>query len=222
MKWIPSTNRQPLDRPLVVAPWKVAVVRWDARTGKCLGSKTFGPSFGFSAFSPDARYVVLQDKGDEGPAIFEIATGNKPFALGAKGGFVFSDDGRRMAMYDGDQVLVWDISSGKVMQHVTFGSSCLPRLYPDYKNRLSFSPDKRILAVGGFTDIGMVGLIDLESGKILDKFRCCPASMFCEFVEFAPYGGILATDTATMTDDDRVVEPILRFWKVRRIASTVR
>ena len=210
----PPSQGQSSNQHSVVPPgWSVATVRWDASRGISRDAHSFGPSLEFKALSPDGRYVVLVGK-DELPIVFDVVTAKRAFAPTIKGGYVFSDDGAVLLGYDGQQVCLWETPAGTVAKKFAFASSCLPRGYPSYKNRLSLSPDKKVLAIGGFMDVRTVGLIDLESGKILDTFECCPKLMFCDVIQFAPSGRILATDTSTVTEDDRVVKPLLRFWKV--------
>ena len=124
-----------------------------------------------------------------------------------------------LASYDGDQVDLWDVPSGKNVGHFPLGFSGLPGDDANYVDNISISNDKTTLAVGEFTHTWVVGLISLKSGKVVDRFECGPRLRICTLVKFAPQGDMLATTTAANTRDDRTVEPLLRFWKLTDYAK---
>jgi WD40 repeat protein len=165
----------------------------------------------FQTLSPDARFAVLQGEGAK--AVFELASGKKLFTMDRRGGFRFSRDGSVLVSYNGYQVCIWAIPSGELMKRFTFPSSFAPSGY-GYLDCLSLSPNSKVLAVGGFTEPHIVGLISLVSGDVLDKFECCPTSMCCDAIEFSWDGRILATDTDAVDRTDKSVKPLLRFWKL--------
>jgi len=200
------------DQDIEADRWNYSAVRWDVSTGRKQEAHVFDPFLLFMALSPDGRYGVLQQN-DVGQTVFDLATGKKAFAIVSDGGFRFSDDGSTLVSYDGDHLSVWDVPSGRALRRFAFNPGYLPRGYA-YTDCLSVSPDKKVLAVGGFTETYIVGLIDLESGRVLDTFECCPHSMMCDAVRFSPDGRTLATDTYPGDRLDRDVQPLLRFWKI--------
>jgi WD40 repeat protein len=187
-------------------------VRWSVATGKRQGSQVFDNCHQFKAFSADGRYAVLQHK--KGQSVFDLDSGNSPFAPAADGGFRFSEDGSVLVSYRGDGLSVWDVPSGAVLREFTFLGDNLPPGYEGLKNLIAVSADKKLLAVGGFKETHLVGLISLESGKLLSTFECGPPSMLCAFVCFSPVGRLLATDTASDDKKDRSVRPLLRLWRI--------
>jgi WD40 repeat protein len=189
-----------------------SAIRWDVSTGRKQEVHVFEPFLQFKALSPDGRYAALQQN-DVGQTVFDLATGKKLFAIASEGGFRFSDDGSTLVSYDGHQVSLWDVPSGRELRRFAFKQGYLPRGYA-YTDCLSLSPDKKVLAVGGFTETYIVGLIDLESGRVLDTFECCPHELMCDAVCFSPDGRTLATDTYPGDKHDRDVKPLLRFWKM--------
>jgi WD40 repeat protein len=171
----------------------------------------FDPSLRVMALSPNGRHSVLANSLEQ--AVFEVATGKKIIALNDSGGVCFSTNGLTLVAYNGNEVSLWDISSGKQFRRFAFNSSYLT---PGYVNTdcLSMSPDKKLLAVGWFTKMNTVGIISLESGKLLDTFECGPPLMMCSTVNFSPTGRMFATDTDSVDNNDREAEPLLRFWKI--------
>jgi WD40 repeat protein len=189
-----------------------SAVSWDVATAKKRHVHAFDPLLEFKALAPDGRYAVLM-QGDVGHGVFDLASGRRVFEFNSGGGFCFSDDGSILVSYDGRHVAVWEVPSGKMSRRFEFNTDYRPRNYPQV-DCLSLSPDKKVLAVGGFTEIHIVGLISMVSGKILGSFECCPPSMMSDYVRFSPDGRILATDTDTVDRSDRDVQPLLRFWKI--------
>jgi WD40 repeat protein len=193
--------------------WDCFAVRWEVSTGKRREAHVFDPTLQFKALSPDGRYAVLQN--EEGQTVFDLATGKKAFAIDSNGGFIFSDDGSTLVSYHGDEITLWDVPSGRESRRFAFEPG-----YPGDTGRLSLSPDKKVLAVGGFTRSHVVGLISPGSGKVLGTFECCPPSMDCEVVRFSPDGRTLATDTFTANHSDQGVDPLLRLWRIPASAVT--
>jgi WD40 repeat protein len=189
--------------------WNHSAVRWEVSTGKKQVVHVFDPFLLFKALSPDGRHAVLQNEG--GQTVFDLVTGKRAFATDSDGGFLFSEDSSTLVSYDGDQMCVWDVPSGKESRRFAFQPGYTPT---SSANHLALSPDKKVLAVGWFTESHVVGLISLQSGKVLGTFECSPAPMICEAIRFSPDGRIFATDTQTTDGRDRVVRPLLRFWKI--------
>jgi WD40 repeat protein len=69
---------------------------------------------------------------------------------------------------------------------------------------LAFSPDSRLIAVGGDTDIEMVKLFDIESGKLLCKSPNIPSRI--PKIQFTPDGKYMITGGK---------DGILRIWEVQ-------
>jgi WD40 repeat protein len=190
----------------------VMVIRWEFPAARLADVHVFEFPLEFKALSADGRYAVLEDT--TGSSVFDTATGKKVFATEGKGGFVFADNGSALASYNGRQVYLMDVPSGQVRSHFRFESSLFPENNTSSLDQISLSPDMKQLAVGGFSESHMVGIMSLETGRVIAKIECCPSSMFCDVVRFSPDGRILVTNTATADAHDRVVEPLLRFWKI--------
>jgi WD40 repeat protein len=191
--------------------WNYSSVRWDVSTRKTEETRIYDPRLLFKALSPDGRYILLQNEG--GQTVFDTEKGNRIFAIDSDGGFCFSADGSMLVSYDGKVVTLWAVPSGKELRRYQFDSSRLPRGYR-FTDRFSISPNKRVLAIGGFTRINLVALVSLESGKVLDTVECGPPLMFCCAICFSPDGRILATDTLEVDRNDQSVEPLLKFWRI--------
>jgi WD40 repeat protein len=201
------------DRDLRAQHWNSSATRWDVSTGNKQGEHDFDPVLEAKALSPRGRFALFHREG-VGQTGFILETGEKAFAIVSSGEFVFSDDGSALASYDGDQASLWAVPSGRLLRHFDFKPGNLAPGYFVYPGCLSASPDKKVLAVAMFTRTNVVGLISMESGKILETIECCPAPMMCDFVRFSPDGSILVTDTERVTTFDQEVAPLLRFWKL--------
>jgi WD40 repeat protein len=217
------------DVVLVTKSGNCATARWDIRGRSQSSTHQFARSFQFETLSPDGHYAVFQQ--DEVHSVVDASTGAEAFTLrngprtlpddygkevavpDLRGGFVFSPDCRVLVAYYGNRITVWAVSSGTLLKKFAFGTNHNTYAY-DYSDCLAISPDNKVLAVGLFGAINSVGLISLVSGKILDRFDCCPAGMFCNAVLFSPDGRLLLTDTSEHDMEDRDVLPLLRLWKV--------
>ena len=186
-------------------------VRWDALTGKTQGTQTFDSCRRFIGISPDGRYTILVT--GQGTAVLDLTTGTRAFVVDGDSGFCFSKDSSTLASYDGRQIRVIEMPSGRELKRFTFESSYL---VPGYEVRdcLAVSPDSKLLAIGWFGKTNLVGIVSLASGKVLGTFECGPSSMFCERVLFSPDGRILASETRAINMNDAVVEPLLKFWQI--------
>jgi WD40 repeat protein len=192
--------------------WNYTAVHWEISTGAKLETHVFDPFLLLLALSPNGRYAILQQH-KVGQIVFDLRTGKKAFAIKLGGGFLFSDDGSTLVSYDGDHVSLWEVPAGRKLIGFSYKPGCSPEGY-DYTDCLALSHDKKVLAIGGFTETSIVGLIDVESGRILDTFECCPRSMMCDTICFSPDGRTLATDTYPEDKLDRKVQPLLKFWKM--------
>jgi WD40 repeat protein len=190
--------------------WNHSAVRWDVATGNRLESHVFDRELLLKALSPNGRYAVMQQQ-NVGQIVFDLRTGKKAFGVFSEGDFRFSGDGSKLVSYRGGQIVLWEAPSGRELRRfdVTPG-------HGGATSDVSLSHDGKLLAVGGFTATHVVGLISLESGRVLAEFECGPEPMLCDVVCFSPDGRILATDTDNVNRNDRDVEPLLRFWRIPR------
>jgi WD40 repeat protein len=192
--------------------WNQSVMRWDVATGKKRDVHAFDPGLLFKAMSPDGRFAVMQQD-DVGQTVFDLITGRKAFAIDSNGTFAFSNDASILVSCSGKQVAVWAVPSGRELRRIAFDRNYDP---PGYScgEHLSLSPEGKMLAVSPFGQSNIVGLIDLRSGRVLDKIECAPELMFCDVVCFSPVGRTLATNTSDVNRNDREVKPLLRFWNI--------
>ena len=189
-----------------------SAIHWDPSTGAEQLRQDFDPFLLFKALSSDGRYVVLEHEALAN-TVFDVSTGKKVSDVLAFGGFCFSADGSVVVSYSGKRIALWDVRSGTQLRRFAFPTSYLTPGYED-TGRVSLSHDNKLLAIGMFIHVNQVGIISLESGKVLGTFECCPPRMICHLVRFSPTGRILATDTNDVNLDDQNVAPLLRFWKI--------
>ena len=197
-----------LDRPDRTL-WNHWSVRWDAATGKELETQVFDPRHRFNALSPDGRYASLGTETSQ--TVFNLATGKLAFtsAINDRGVFVFADDGSTLVAYTETALTVWDVPSGK--KSLQFAN---PPGRSSSPTEPSISFDNKRLAVGHFTRTNDVGLIDIETGKVIETFVIAPDEMICRAVRFAPGGCLLVTDIHGVDNRDQGVDPVLRLWKI--------
>jgi len=186
--------------------WHSLTVRWDVATGKHLNTIDFGKMYSFITLSPDGRYAVLQN---DKLSVFDLATRKKLFDLPDFGAFLFSEDGTILVSYIRGRLSLLEVPSGKLLRH-------LGDHYPGDGNShsLSLSRDKRLLAVGTFDGDCLAGIINLESGKILGTFTCCPPEMGCKNIRISPDGRTAATNTEAGNSRDQPATPVMKFWKI--------
>jgi WD40 repeat protein len=123
----------------------------------CLGDATF------FAFSPDGKLLACASNCEL--RLWEVSTGKElwraqfPRMNGwgpSMATLAFSGDGKRVALaYGGTAVLVWDAASGRETQRLECGGRVV---------HLAFSPDGKVLAVGG---PGPIRLWDPAGGRSL-------------------------------------------------------
>jgi WD40 repeat protein len=98
---------------------------WDARTGKKVPSPI--SAVGVDAqFSPDGRWLAVQDANGQQIQVWEVATGCMGPRLGTKDddiySFAFSPDGRFLVT-TGREVVIWDFATTSPIQRLGFGSA---------------------------------------------------------------------------------------------------
>lgn len=141
------------------------------------------------AFAPDGKSLAV--KADERVSIWDLATGKKSLELTGESGpsagapVTFSPDGRLVAFGDGKQtLLLCRASTGKVLRKFSNRGSC---------TSLAFSPDGKILALGGHGnprargDFGtQTTFLDTATGNELR--RCTGHTARVSNLAFAPDG----------------------------------
>lgn len=137
---------------------------YDTRTGRPVRVIDLGqpevPKQG--ALSPDGRLLAVTTS----PAsVWEVATGRKRFEVDGPAEAVsveFSPDGRRLAVVDAFEVVVFDVRAGAVVRRLRSPGGESPF------NVVAFTPDGTHLATGGGD--GVVTLWDVASGEAVVAF----------------------------------------------------
>jgi WD40 repeat protein len=188
-----------------------SAIRWDIATDKKVGTLVFDPFLFLRAISPDGRFAVLQGLEQN---VFDLITGRKVCAIDDAGYvLVFSADGSSLVAVSPGRLSVCEIPSGRRLKHLILDPAL--KWVSTTSGHLAHSPDNKVLALSEFEGkSNRVGLISLDSGKILDEFASCPRGMMSDVVVFSPDGRTLATDTQGVNSRDRPVRPLLRFWRI--------
>ena len=153
-----------------------------------------GSRLDYVEFSADGRFVATAAEFDDNSiCVWDLATGVRCFRMklghmiGCTG-VTLSRDGKQVASFvtqrsidSNAMIFDWDVASGKQRQAVEYGRWKLHR-----RAALAFSPDGKLLAVGG-TD---VKLIDLITGEI--QTTLVPESEVSE-IAFHKDGRLIAT-----------------------------
>jgi WD40 repeat protein len=135
------------------------------------------------AMSPDG--VTLAAGYWDVVTLWNMITGQRLTALQGFGDDVgllaFSPDGKLLAAGTTHGLQIWDVSSLVRVESINLDGSL---------SDAQFSPDGRLIAVGAY-GIGTVFLIDVGSGKMIDRQRV--SDMGCGSVAFSPDGRFLIT-----------------------------
>jgi len=193
--------------------WDFSAVRWEVSTRRWLGDAVFDPFLAFVALAPDGRHAVFRDEDWYG--VYDLATAAKLFGLDnsgsvyGHGSYIFSEDGATLVCYNRTRLSLLEVPSAKERKRFAFD---LPTL--DDLAQLSLSSDARLLAVGGLAGEGDVGLVSLESGKVLGTVECAPPGMNRNVIRLSPDGRTLATNTSAINEKDQPVRPLLKLWRI--------
>jgi WD40 repeat protein len=132
-------------------------------------------------FSPDGKYLTMRDYSDNGPQIWDVATGKVLWRL-PEGSYshiysaCFSADGKLLAAGGEKGVGLWDVHTGKFLKSI-----------PGLGSVDAISPDGRWLAAGGQA----VRVFDLQTGKPVDAGPGHRVGI--ERLEFLPDVAMIAT-----------------------------
>jgi len=146
----------------------------------------FGKSYASAvAMSPDG--VTLASGYWDVVVLWNMFTGERLSVLRGFGRFVvslsFSPDGGFLAAgTDAGRLQIWDVHARSRLAAIDIGYSGV--------SKPEFSPDGRLIAAGVY-GIGTVWLIDVGSGKIVDRQKV--SDMGCGSVAFSPDGRFLIT-----------------------------
>jgi WD40 repeat protein len=162
--------------------YKIRVV--ELGTGKRIS--TFGKYAPFSiAISPDGSTLAAGYW--DVIILWNMLTGKTLGAMSGVGRYVgglsFSPDGKLLAAgTDAGGLQLWEVSRLSRLQSLSIGGSDV--------SKPEFSPDGRLVAVGIY-GTGTAWLIDVSSGKILDRQKV--SDLGCGSVAFSPDGRYLIT-----------------------------
>jgi WD40 repeat protein len=180
---------------------------WDLASGKARWTKDFQvlltrfrPSGIFSpVFSPDGK--VFAAACADGVHLWEAETGKELHTFATRGlpgdGIELSPDSRFLAVINGPEASIWDISSSVRVQQ--FAGTCV-----------AFSPDGRTLAVGknDYQRINFsVSLRDLQTGEQKSAFPTVAGRM--DKLWYSPDGRVLFTHRGFPYDSRTVLEQLL-------------
>ena len=171
---------------------------WDAATGK--HKKTLSGHTDVVetlVFSPDGRTVA----GGSGWSairvqVWDVDTGkheNTFISPDKVSTVAFSRDGSILASYNRDGVKLWDVTTGELLKQLQWDMSPINIL--PLANRLSFSPDGKTLATGGWDTT--VRLWDVSTGNIKKTFKGYKHWPY-SCVAFSPDGQTLASWDGTV------------------------
>jgi hypothetical protein len=157
------------DSKVLLAAEGPQIHRWETATGQRLPPFVVeGTSRGttWCQVSPDGRTLVVRSWGRRRQVVLlDAASGKVKQRMEGMSQWThqaaFSSDGRTLAVDQGDEVLLWEVASGR-------SRGRLKSVRMTFS--LAFSPDGRFLAVG--SDPGpLVSLWDLASGRVVGRLH---------------------------------------------------
>lgn len=156
------------------------------------------------AFSPDGRYLFSVTKQGQ-PLMWNVLEPTEPVLwplpsgldLAVARAIALSDDGHWLAAAYYDEVIIWDVATQRVDQHLTF-----PAAEQFQVTALAFAPDGRYLAVGSnylvarnqsVTHQSLLYLAQMADGNLESPFMLGEAPV--QTLDFSRNGGLLAVGT---------------------------
>jgi WD40 repeat protein len=158
-----TTGEEPLFYRMVFSPdgklfagaaTKGMVRLWEVPSGKELMAPDLGPHEQYSlAFSADSKTLVgcgyqeavnADSFGHSEIVVWEVPSSKKRLSLkGAAESLAVSSDGKTIASGWGNSITFWDLSNGQDLATLAAPADC--------SSVISFSPDAKTLATGGYT-----------------------------------------------------------------------
>lgn len=155
------------------------------------------------AFSPDGKILATAGGMDVGISctLWDLSTGEKlntKFSGGHPGSIdaiAFSFDGELLVTGSSQDILLWNISTGRVIKAF------------DGRSPIAFSPDGKTLAHGSFN--GTIILRDTETKEIINEFKDDKARYNARVtsIAFSPDGKLLAGGIS-----GRIGDSLLLLW----------
>jgi WD40 repeat protein len=203
--------------------WEMAVVRWNLTTNTNEIIKEFDVDFKLLALSPNGRYIVIhKDAGGFGKEpianikVYDLETKQEVLTLSnpcqtALTTAVFSPDSRIVGASgpgpDLGNACLWEIPSGKIITTLKPPSR-------GYASILSLSPNGKLLAVSGWGNTHLVGILDAETGMLKGRFASYDTNVLCKIIRFSPDGQTLAVCNSGSNKADENVPVVIKLWKL--------
>ncbi len=166
------------------------------------------------AFAPDLSLAAIADQGQSTIHIWDLATGKefKHFKRGGGGaiGLLFSSDGRTLLETTGSKIFcLWEIATGEQRRIVS-----IP--VPAFGTSVAFSPDNRLIALGGRLGIfpkkgalsNDINIYDVSATRFISTLNGHEGAI--NTLSFSPDGRFLASGSRDMTG---------LVWKVAGLAA---
>jgi WD40 repeat protein len=178
------------------------VILWDLAASKPANTLTSAVPVRALAASPDGK--LLASAGDDGAIqLWDTTAGKATTKLTAHTDWVlalaFSGDGKFLASggHDGT-VRLWDVAAGKKLLDIEAKAAPQPNTPPLPTNvvqAITFSPDNKLLAVGGSDSL--IHLFSVPEGKLVRSMPGHTSSV--TGVQFHPGGAVLVSSSKDRT-----------------------